>query len=126
MVVAFGVVVGDGALADATGDEAIGLDVVDDFFEAGGAFLCHEEGGVEPDETEGAIVGEDFADLGLGFFLEVFVVGAGLVFFVVGGEVPGVAHAAGFVPVLGLGIVKAEFDVALGAGGGELFHGGRV
>ena len=62
---------------------------------------------VEPDQADGAVAGEQFLHLRLGFAAQVLVV----ILLVVGTEIPGVAGAVGLVPVLRLRVIDAEADV---------------
>src|SRR6266516_5083324 len=85
-------------------DQAVGLDGADDVDEALAALRRHHARRVEPYEADRAVVGQDLAHLGLGLVAEILVV----VLSVVRTEVPGVAGAVGFVPVLRLRVIEAE------------------
>ena len=78
-----------------------GTDKVDEELAAGGR---HEPRRVEPDKTDGAVAGEEFADLRQRFLAQVTVE----VFLRIRPEIPVVAGAVGVVPVLRLGIVEAQ------------------
>jgi len=65
---------------------------------------------------------EDFADLQQRLGGDVFVVRTVSGFFLVVAEVSGVAHAAGFVPALGLRVVETQLDAAFRARHGQFCH----
>ena len=79
----------------------------------------NQDGGVEPDETDRAVAGEDLFELGLDLLFEIATEVAllhGL------REIPGVAGCVGAMPVLILRVVKAQGHAGFVTGLGELFH----
>ncbi len=88
---------------------------LEQFGELAGARLVHVAWGVPPkDGGKFAVVGEQFAHLGHGHFVNIIVHVMGL------GRVPlAVAGGAAVVPILRLRIIEAEFEAVFAAGGGE-------
>ena len=86
--------------------------------ESGGAGVGHVGRSVEPEHVDRPELGEQLADLRDGDVGEIVIHVAGLGgipgLVVVGGEIPD--GAAGVVPVLGVGIVEADFQPVLAAG----------
>ena len=106
------------AVADAAAEQGVGLGLADEVGEFDDEFLGHVAGGVEPDETQRAVLGADFLHLRVTFFAEVLFEGRGFAV----GVFAGAAAAAGGGPVLVVRVVESEAEARFTAGGGEFLH----
>ena len=73
---------------------------------------------VKPNQAEGTVVGEEFAELRLGFVFEILrkVLFGGIV-------IPVVAEAVGVVPIFAVRVVDAEANAGTATGFGKFFEG---
>ncbi len=104
--------------AQPTVDQAVGLKLAYHVGKLAGALLGHEARRVKPDQTQRAILRQQFAHLRKGLVAQVLIE----ILLVIRAEIPGVSRTVGFVPILRLRIVETEFDAAFGAGRLQLLH----
>ncbi len=107
-IVADRVVVAPIALSHTTANDALRLKLMHELFEGRGAIHGHGAGGmVKVGDRDGAIMGEEFAELREGLCKKIAVEHFGRLV----GKIPVVADGVRFAPIFRLGIVEAESHI---------------